>query len=133
MSRPPDPHSSRRHVYLLRHGRTPLNADPKLRGRTDTPLDSIGRLEAAALGELFATVPLAAIVASWPGGRTLAGGGRLTVFVCAMGRALTTGRERGLIEDSTPPPGAPDGRPQPATSIARPTSPSATARALTTC
>ncbi len=42
----------------------PLNADSKLRGRIDTPLDSIGRLEAVALGELFATVPLAAIVAS---------------------------------------------------------------------
>lgn len=51
-------------MYLLRHGRTPLNADGKLRGRIDTPLDSQGRLQAAALGELFATVPLAAIVAS---------------------------------------------------------------------
>lgn len=56
--------NSRRDVYLLRHGRTPLNADGKLRGRIDTPLDAVGRLEAAALGELFASVPLGAVVSS---------------------------------------------------------------------
>lgn len=55
---------SRCDLYLLRHGRTPLNADGKLRGWIDAPLDSVGRLEAAALGELFAQVPLGAVVAS---------------------------------------------------------------------
>jgi len=54
----------RRDIYLLRHGRTPLNAEAKLRGWIDTPLDPVGRLEAEALGELFASVPLGAIVSS---------------------------------------------------------------------
>lgn len=54
----------RHDVYLLRHGRTPLNAEAKLRGRIDTPLDLVGRKEAAALGELFASVPLGLVVSS---------------------------------------------------------------------
>ena len=36
------------HVVLLRHGRTALNADGRLRGRLDPPLDEIGRDEARA-------------------------------------------------------------------------------------
>lgn len=47
-------------VYLVRHGRTPLNADGVLRGRLDPPLDDAGRAEAADLGDLFIDVPLAA-------------------------------------------------------------------------
>jgi probable phosphoglycerate mutase len=56
--------AGRRTVYLVRHGRTPLNAAGLLRGRIDAPLDDVGRAEAARLGELFAPVPLGAIVAS---------------------------------------------------------------------
>ena len=51
-------------VYLVRHGRTPLNAEGVLRGRLDPPLDDAGRAEAADLGDLFVDVPLAAVVAS---------------------------------------------------------------------
>ena len=51
-------------VYLVRHGRTPLNAEGVLRGRLDPPLDDAGRAEAAVLGDLFVGVPLAAIVSS---------------------------------------------------------------------
>jgi probable phosphoglycerate mutase len=51
-------------VYLVRHGRTPFNAEGVLRGRLDPPLDDAGRAEAAVLGELFVGVPLAAVVAS---------------------------------------------------------------------
>ena len=56
-------------VFLLRHGRTELNASGRLRGRVDTPLDQVGREQAAALGRLFAGVPIAALAAS-PLGRT---------------------------------------------------------------
>lgn len=51
-------------VLLLRHGRTGLNASGRLRGRIDTPLDEVGRQQAAALGRFFAGVPLAALAAS---------------------------------------------------------------------
>lgn len=51
-------------LYLVRHGRTELNAGGALRGHIDVPLDDVGRAEAAALGELFGGVPLAAAAAS---------------------------------------------------------------------
>jgi len=56
-------------VFLLRHGRTELNASGRLRGRIDAPLDGLGREQAAALGRLFAGVPVA-VVATSPLGRT---------------------------------------------------------------
>jgi broad specificity phosphatase PhoE len=51
-------------VYVVRHGRTGLNAAGVLRGRLDPPLDHVGGAEAAALGELFHGVALVAVVAS---------------------------------------------------------------------
>lgn len=51
-------------VYLVRHGRTALNAAGVLRGRLDEPLDEVGRREAAALADLFADVALRVIVSS---------------------------------------------------------------------
>jgi broad specificity phosphatase PhoE len=51
-------------VYLVRHGRTALNAAGVLRGRIDEPLDSAGRAEARRLGSLFASVPLTRVIAS---------------------------------------------------------------------
>jgi broad specificity phosphatase PhoE len=51
-------------VFLLRHGRTALNAAGALRGRVDTPLDEVGRQEAARLAELFADSGLVLVVAS---------------------------------------------------------------------
>lgn len=51
-------------VYIVRHGRTALNAAGSLRGRIDAPLDDVGRLEASRLGTLFASVPLAEVVSS---------------------------------------------------------------------
>lgn len=41
-------------VLLARHGRTALNAEGRLRGLADPPLDPIGEAEAAALGEHLA-------------------------------------------------------------------------------
>ncbi len=51
-------------VFLVRHGRTALNAAGVLRGRLDPPLDELGRAEATALGRLFAAVPVALVVTS---------------------------------------------------------------------
>jgi broad specificity phosphatase PhoE len=51
-------------VYLIRHGRTSLNAAGVLRGHLDPPLDAVGRTEAGALGRLFESVPLGALVCS---------------------------------------------------------------------
>jgi broad specificity phosphatase PhoE len=51
-------------VFVIRHGRTALNADGALRGRVDVPLDEVGLAEAARLGALFAPVPLTVVVCS---------------------------------------------------------------------
>jgi len=58
-------------VYLVRHGRTALNAAGQLRGRIDAPLDEVGRSEAARLASLFAPVRLDQIFTS-PLKRTIA-------------------------------------------------------------
>jgi probable phosphoglycerate mutase len=51
-------------VYLVRHGRTGLNAQGWLRGRSDPPLDQVGRAEAARLAGLFAGSRLAVVLTS---------------------------------------------------------------------
>ncbi len=51
-------------LYLVRHGRTSLNAAGELRGHLDVPLDDVGEHEAARLADLFARVPLAIVVTS---------------------------------------------------------------------
>lgn len=38
-------------IFLVRHGRTLLNADDRLRGLADPPLDEVGRAEAKATAE----------------------------------------------------------------------------------
>lgn len=43
-----------RTVYLVRHGRTALNADGKLRGLLDPPLDHIGHTQVDELAAAFA-------------------------------------------------------------------------------
>lgn len=51
-------------VYLVRHGRTAYNADGRLRGLSDPPLDERGRAEAHAVAVELAGRHLAAIIAS---------------------------------------------------------------------
>ena len=51
-------------VYLIRHGRTELNARGWLRGRIDPPLDEVGRVEADRLAVLFAGTKLYAVLTS---------------------------------------------------------------------
>ena len=40
-------------LYLARHGRTPWNEVGRFQGRTDVPLDAVGRAQAAGLAELL--------------------------------------------------------------------------------
>ncbi|MHB8465132.1 MAG: histidine phosphatase family protein [Acidimicrobiales bacterium] len=51
-------------VYLVRHGRTALNAAGVLRGRLDPPLDEFGEAEAARLATTLASAGLAAVETS---------------------------------------------------------------------
>lgn len=51
-------------VYLIRHGRTALNAAGLLRGRIDEPLDDAGRAEASRLGSFLAPVGIDRVVSS---------------------------------------------------------------------
>jgi broad specificity phosphatase PhoE len=46
--------ATRQTLFLARHGRTALNAEGRLRGLADPPLDDIGLAEAARLGEALA-------------------------------------------------------------------------------
>ena len=43
------------HVFLARHGQTALNAQGRLRGLSDPPLDEVGIAEAARLAEALAS------------------------------------------------------------------------------
>jgi broad specificity phosphatase PhoE len=51
-------------VYLARHGRTALNAEGRLRGLSDPPLDEVGSAEVARLAEVLATKKPVAVVCS---------------------------------------------------------------------
>jgi broad specificity phosphatase PhoE len=51
-------------VYLARHGRTALNAQDRLRGLSDPPLDDVGLAEAASLAKVLAPKQPVAIICS---------------------------------------------------------------------
>jgi broad specificity phosphatase PhoE len=51
-------------LFLVRHGRTALNAAGVLRGHLDVPLDAVGRTEATALAQAFKRVPMRAVMSS---------------------------------------------------------------------
>ncbi len=51
-------------VYLVRHGRTVLNADGRLRGLSDPPLDEVGKAEVARLAGVLAAKHPKVIVSS---------------------------------------------------------------------
>jgi broad specificity phosphatase PhoE len=48
----------------LRHGRTATNAEGRIQGQLDTPLDELGLVQADALGTVFATAPPVRVVSS---------------------------------------------------------------------
>ena len=79
-------------IFLVRHGRTALNAERCLRGRIDVPLDEVGLREAESLGELFETISLAAVITS-PLARA-----RRTAEAIADRHALTVEEDFGLID-----------------------------------
>jgi glucosyl-3-phosphoglycerate phosphatase len=51
-------------VYLVRHGRTRLNAERVLRGHLNVPLDNEGRRQAQQLGSAFAAADVKTVVTS---------------------------------------------------------------------
>ena len=51
-------------VLIVRHGRTALNAENRLRGHLDPTLDEVGRTEVAALGEALAAQDPVRVVSS---------------------------------------------------------------------
>jgi broad specificity phosphatase PhoE len=51
-------------IYLVRHGRTALNAQGRFRGRQDVPLDDRGFVDAAGAARALADVKLAAVYTS---------------------------------------------------------------------
>lgn len=61
---PPDPTSALCRIFLVRHGRTILNAQGRFRGREDPPLDEVGRQEAHRVAERLTGSPLDAVYSS---------------------------------------------------------------------
>jgi broad specificity phosphatase PhoE len=51
-------------LYLVRHGQTRLNAEDRLRGHADEPLDELGQEQAHALADLFRDVAICGVVTS---------------------------------------------------------------------
>lgn len=51
-------------IYLARHGRTAFNAQDRLRGLSDPPLDDVGRAEVARLAAVLAAKAPAAVLSS---------------------------------------------------------------------
>jgi broad specificity phosphatase PhoE len=56
--------SDRCRVFLVRHGRTVLNAEHRFRGREDPELDAVGRAEAAQAAERLEPVALQEVYSS---------------------------------------------------------------------
>ncbi len=52
----PRPEALRRKLYFVRHGETDWNAERRLQGRCDIPLNALGRRQAARSGELLANL-----------------------------------------------------------------------------
>ncbi len=61
---PPQPQAGERRVYLARHGRTALNADDRLRGLSDPPLDEVGIAEATKLAQALAAKHPTVVISS---------------------------------------------------------------------
>jgi probable phosphoglycerate mutase len=51
-------------LYALRHGQTAWNAEQRIQGQTDVPLDATGRWQAERLAQALAHEPLAVIYSS---------------------------------------------------------------------
>jgi 2,3-bisphosphoglycerate-dependent phosphoglycerate mutase len=51
-------------LFALRHGRTAWNAETRIQGQLDAPLDDMGRWQARRLAEALAGEPIAAIYSS---------------------------------------------------------------------
>lgn len=52
------------HVYLVRHGQTALNAEGRLRGLANPPLDQVGLAEAQAVADVLLVKTLVRVVSS---------------------------------------------------------------------
>jgi len=74
----------RRILILLRHGRTPNNAQARLQGQSDSPLDEVGLEQSAVVGE--------ALIQRWPVDR---------VVVSSRRRTRQTARAAGFADVAT--------------------------------
>ena len=51
-------------LILIRHGRTEWNAEARVQGRTDIPLDAVGRAQAQSIAKRLSSIQLKAIYTS---------------------------------------------------------------------
>jgi broad specificity phosphatase PhoE len=79
-------------VYLVRHGRTTLNAEGRFRGLQDPPLDDVGLADARAAGSWLRAIALGAVYTS-PLERA-----RQTALAIADGRPFAPSVLPGLVD-----------------------------------
>jgi broad specificity phosphatase PhoE len=58
------PQGAMLHLYIARHGQTDWNAERRLQGQSDRPLNDVGRAQAAGLAERMRGIPLARVYSS---------------------------------------------------------------------
>lgn len=51
-------------LYLVRHGQTDWNAQGRLQGHADRPLDTVGRIQASAVASRLSSIRLDSVIAS---------------------------------------------------------------------
>jgi len=78
-------------IYLVRHGRTVMNAEVRFRGRLEVPLDAVGRAEALTTAQRLSTIGLTAAYTS-----PLARAREVAIAIAAASRLSQVDDEEGL-------------------------------------
>ena len=83
--------AGRARIYLVRHGRTVMNAEVRFRGRLEVPLDAVGRAEALATAQQLSDIGLAAAYTS-----PLARAREVAIAIAAASRLQRVDDDEGL-------------------------------------
>src|ERR671928_94723 len=88
---PKDGEAGPARIYLVRHGRTVMNAEVRFRGRLEVPLDAVGRAEALTTAQRLSTIGLTAAYTS-----PLARAREVAIAIAAASRLSRVDDEEGL-------------------------------------
>lgn len=88
---PKDGEAGPARIYLVRHGRTVMNAEVRFRGRLEVPLDAVGRAEALTTAQRLSTIGLTAAYTS-----PLARAREVAIAIAAASRLSSVDDDEGL-------------------------------------